>query len=396
MSDIRKRTGTKGATYQVRFADLSSPTGYSYKTFLTRKEALAYREGPKDINQRSGGKSVIEAVDEWLRVCETEGRDGRPPVSDATVRFYRYIGEIIKSYPWEKNIRQLAKSDVVAFRSWLIAERGRYLAAKTLTYFHAVLAEMATRNAVTTNVAAGVSVRQETRYSEPVVIPAPEEVQALLKAADDLANSKNKQIQKTWERYRPMIYLAIDSGMRPQEYVGIGGKNILRTGVRVERAIDRSGKLSVTKTPAARRFIELSDETLDMLVHYRDKIARSNDYDLVFPTSTGHWQSLDSWRKRCFVALCEKSGLMDKIEENGEEVLKPRYSPYALRHYFASALIEEGTDIAKIKTLMGHTDISTTFDVYAHLIQRAEDKKSRRAGMIARMRIEEQEEGQSK
>jgi integrase len=51
----------------------------------------------------------------------------------------------------------------------------------------------------------------------------------------------------------------------------------------------------------------------------------------------------------------------------------------------ASALIADGTDIAKIKTLMGHTDISTTFDVYAHLIRQTEDRKSARPGMISRM-----------
>ena len=183
-----------------------------------------------------------------------------------------------------------------------------------------------------------------------------------------------------------MLYLAVDSGMRPQEYVAIGGKNLLKTGVRVERAIDRSGSLSETKTPAARRFIELSEETLDMLVHYRDHVAIKNDYDLVFPTSTGHWQSLDSWRKRCFVAACEQAGLIDTVRVGGKDFTKPRYSPYALRHYFASVLIADGVDLAKVKTLMGHTEISTTFDVYAHLIREAEDRKSKREGMISRLK----------
>lgn len=119
-----------------------------------------------------------------------------------------------------------------------------------------------------------------------------------------------------------------------------------------------------------------------MVVHYRDHVAIANKSNLVFPTSTGHWQSLDSWRKRCFIEACEKAGLMDVTEIKGEGDFKPRYASYALRHYFASVLIAEGTDIAKIKTLMGYTDISTKFDVYAHLIQSVEDNKSRRRGMI--------------
>lgn len=387
MSDIRKRTGSKGSTYQVRYADPSSKTGYSYKTFATAKAAREFRESAKtDVTRSSAAMSVAMAVDEWLRICQMEGRDGRPAGSDATFKYYSYIAGIIKAYDWTKSARDLTKPDVVAFRSWLIEAHGRDLAAKALTYFHGVLAEMATRGYVAANVAGDVRVRRETRYSEPVAIPTQSEVASLLAAADALANSKNLQVSKPWERYRPMLYLAVDSGMRPQEYVALAGRNLSGEGVHVERAIDRSGQLSVTKTPAARRFIELSPETLDMVAHYRDHLAIPNDHDLVFPTSGGQWQSLDNWRKRCFIAALEKAGLMDKRMVEGKEVTSPRYSPYALRHYFASVLIADGVDIARIKTLMGHTDISTTFDVYAHLIQRAEDAKKKRPGMITRLK----------
>ncbi|MNJ58041.1 site-specific tyrosine recombinase XerD [compost metagenome] len=71
---------------------------------------------------------------------------------------------------------------------------------------------------------------------------------------------------------------------------------------------------------------------------------------------------------------------------DGEEVISPKYTPYSLRHFFASMLIAEKTDIAKIKTLMGHTDISTTYDVYGHLIERSADEKGHSSGMIARMK----------
>lgn len=388
MPDIRKRTGKKGVSYQVRYADSTSSTGFSYASFRTLKEAKSYLHDSQSWVSKSASKdmAVPEAVDMWLDVCQTEGREGRDPVSPATYKYYSYIGDIMKSYPWKKGIRELTKPDIVGFRSWLIAEHGRYLAAKNLTYFHAVLAEMATRGLIDSNPVSGVSVRKDTRYTEPIVIPSPKEIEALLKAADDLANSKNLQIAKAWERYRPMLYLAVDSGMRPQEYVVIAGRNILKHGVQVERALDRSGELSVPKTPASRRFIEISPETLKMVTHYRDHKAVSNPYDLVFPTSTGEWQSLDNWRKRGFFAALEKAGLVIAEMIDGQEVISPKYTPYSLRHFFASMLIAEKTDIAKIKTLMGHTDISTTYDVYGHLIERNVDEKGHSSGMISRMR----------
>lgn len=387
MSDIRKRAGAKGATYQVRYAEPGAASGYAYKTFDTAKEARAFREDAAaraaNGTQRGDHCSVAGAIDAWLRVCEKEGRDGRAPVSAATLKYYRYVAGIMKAYRWEKPVTSLTKPDIIAFRSWLIAEHGRTLAAKTLTYFHAVLAEMASRGVVPFNVCTGVSVRKETRYDEPVVIPSLAEVKALLKAADELANSRNMQTARAWARYRPMLYLAVDSGMRPQEYVAIGGSNLTESGIHVERAVDRSGRLSVPKTPAARRFIELSPATIDLVRHYRDKLSVTNAYDLVFPTASGTWQSPENWRKRGFYEACAQAGLVDTEEVDGALIEVPRYAPYALRHYFASALIAAGTDIAKIKTLMGHTDISTTFDVYAHLIRQAEHAKSERAGLIS-------------
>lgn len=389
MSDIRKRTGAKGTTYQVRYAAPGTKTGYAYKTFETAKEARAFRENAAaraGERARDGVRSVTDAVEIWLKVCEKEGRDGRAPVSTSTHKQYRYIADIIEAYPWEKDVAALTKPDIISFRSWLIAEHGRYLAGKTLRTLHGVLGEMATRGLVPVNVSTGVSVRKETRYDEPIEVPTHEDVRALLKAADELANSKNRQTARAWQRYRPMLYLAVDSGMRPQEYVAVAGANLRDGGIHIDRAIDRGGVLSVTKTPAGRRFIELSPDTFEMVTYYRDHLAMENKFDLIFPTAGGRWQSLDNWRKRGFREACEHAGLLDVETVNGKEISTPRYTPYALRHYFASVLIASGTDIAKIKTLMGHTDITTTYSVYAHLIRETEQTRNRRPGLISTIR----------
>ena len=44
MSDIRKRVGKKGNTYQVRYPSKATKSGYAFATFDTRKEALAFVE----------------------------------------------------------------------------------------------------------------------------------------------------------------------------------------------------------------------------------------------------------------------------------------------------------------------------------------------------------------
>ena len=167
-----------------------------------------------------------------------------------------------------------------------------------------------------------------------------------------------------------MLYLAVDSGMRPQEYLVVGRSALAETGVNVERALDGDGKsISVTKTPTGRRFIDLSSGTLELVQHYADKVAEENDYDLVFPDRKGGWQSRRNWQRRGFDVACEKAGLMvEKQLDDGKTESVPKFRPYDLRHFFASYHIEKKTNLKKLQKMMGHKDIETTLNVYGHLL----------------------------
>jgi integrase len=93
-------------------------------------------------------------------------------------------------------------------------------------------------------------------------------VRSMLQAADHLANHKNLQIAKPWARYRPMIYLAADSGMRPQEYLALPLADLLEQGVRITQALDRSNRIGPPKSRAARRYIPIGSQTIEMANSY--------------------------------------------------------------------------------------------------------------------------------
>jgi integrase len=395
MSDIRRRKGKKGTTYQVRYPSKGSTSGYAYKAFDTLKEARAFLESG---NARQSGRAsasdirtVAQATDLWLMACEKEGLNGREPVTDYTLQNYGYRAEFIKAYGWDKSTAELAAPDIVAFRSWLLSgDMSRDLAGKVLSSLHSVMREMVIRGHLPHNPVSGICVRSESRYKGLVVIPTKQEVIRLLRAADSLANSKNKQTARTWKRYRPMLYLAADSGMRPQEYLALSGSALRENGVYVDRAIEGSGKeISVTKTPAGRRFIELSPDTLDMVRHYAENHAIKNDHDLVFPTDTGQWQSRRNWHQRGFNAACHEAGLTRPVMVEGKPVMKDgkpvtevKYCPYDLRHFFASMLFDKKANLKKIQTVMGHTNIETTLNVYGHLLEDTDKKDAEPVGML--------------
>lgn len=391
MSDIRKRTGSKGTTYQVRYPSKATKSGYAYATFNTLKEAREYIESGahkiRSSQPSSVRMTVAEAIDQWLDVCEKEGREGRDPITKYTLQHYRHRAEIMKRFEWNQLLSELTAPDIIAFRSWLLVNcASRDQARKVLSSFHSVIKEMTQRGLIASNVASGISIRAESRYDEPVSIPSPQDVQELLAAADRLSQSNNKQIAAAWRRYRPMLYLAADSGMRPQEYLVVSRSGLHDGGIEVTRAIERPGtKLSVPKTQAGRRFIPLSPHVYDMVSEYVEEHSPNNRHDLIFPTATGHWQSIDNWRNRGFAVACREAGLTKVVQSGAKAAERPKYTPYALRHFYASILIDSRMNLKRIQTLMGHRNIETTLNTYGHLIEKAENSSEERIGMLSRL-----------
>jgi integrase len=391
LSDIRKRTGAKGTTYQVRYPSKAAKSGYAFATFKTRKEAIDFRDNSGSLwtvlPKQNDICTVTQGVQKWLDICEKEGRNGREPVTRYTLDNYEYRADIIKSYSWDKELHELAKPDIIQFRSWLLQNYSRDVAHKVLTSFHSMVLELVSRAAMTHDIAAGVTISAASRYDEPVAIPSEREIAALLTAADRLANSKNALLEKTWRRYRPMLYLAVDSGMRPQEYLVVAKASLRPTGIEVNRALDGGGtEITVTKTKAGRRLIDLNPGTLDMIRHYAENHSTKNDYDLVFPCSNGEWQSIRNWRKRGFGRACEEAGLMETVKQDGEIIERPKYKPYDLRHFYASMLIDQRVNLKRIQTLMGHRNIQTTLNVYGHLIERVESAAQERISVLTALK----------
>lgn len=368
MADIRKRKGANGNTYQVRF---SKPDGaYAFKTFSRRKEAQEFIEGlstHKHLN--TDVSAVSRAVDVWLDVCQKEGRDGRAPVSQAVLKLYKHRARIIKAYGWEKALQDLRKPDIVNFRSWLLRQHSRDQARKVLSSFHSVLIEMISRGHMGQDPAAGVRIQNE---APAVEIPDHKEVGKILRAADELAVDSHAQIREAWKRYRPMIYLAVASGMRPQEYVALPRRDVLKTGVRVSQAMDRSGRIGPPKSRAGNRVIDVGPETVEMIRNFMG--TKGDPDDLIFGTRTGRPINLIPFRASAWTPVMRRAKLM--VRDSNADKERPKYTPYALRHFFASRLLQKNHDIKYVQTQMGHASAALTLDTYGHLLPSTDDTRA--------------------
>jgi integrase len=340
------------------------------------KEARAYQENLASLRRSpsSIALKVVDAVDKWLEICETIGRDGREKVEPETLKEYTRRAEVIKEYGWTKAIHQLEPSDIVHFRSWLLENKTRDLARRSLSSLHSVLIEMKQQGYLKDDPAADVTIRSDGRYEDDdgeIEIPSDREVKAIL-AATEVLQAKNDYMAQCWARYRPMIYLAVFSGMRPSEYRGLPWPSVEGGEITVRQRADKTGIIGPVKSKAGRRTIYVPQFVTDMIFDWRDDCPKS-PHKLVFPTDSGKPIALTNFVAGAWTPLMKEAGLIIVEGTRSGKRIRPKYSPYCLRHYQASKLIEKNKDAKYIQTFMGHSDIKITYNTYGHLMKERQD-----------------------
>jgi integrase len=181
------------------------------------------------------------------------------------------------------------------------------------------------------------------------------------------------------DRYGPLYTLAIATGMRQGELFGLRWSDVdLDRGVLTVRHTLQRGtrELAEPKTERARRMLRLGVSAVGVVREQRrrqleERLAAGRkwaDRDLVFTTGTG--TALDSQNvTKALQASLRRAGL-------------PHQRFHDLRHAYATLMIEDGEELAVVSRSLGHADLSTTADVYAHLTNRMQERAAARMDSI--------------
>ena len=109
------------------------------------------------------------------------------------------------------------------------------------------------------------------------------------------------------------------------------------------------------------------------------------DLDLVFPTGNGNIEDHPNIVARGWEPTQIAAGVVVYVDGKDEEgrpikVAKGKYNFHSLRHAAASLFIEQGMNPKRVQTVMGHSSITVTYDVYGHLFADEEaDQKAMQA-----------------
>ena len=185
---------------------------------------------------------------------------------------------------------------------------------------------------------------------------------------DELYNQPNLKIQAFFR-------LLAMTGMRKQEAGALEWRDIdfKAKTVNIYKAVTRTAnglEIDTTKTVGSSRIISIDQGTLDKLLEWKEAVLPPSDEWLIFGHSSAKKphdiMSLDTSRKWLM-------SIQDKMDKKQKKKL-PRITVHGFRHTQASLLIEMGASLKEVQFRLGHEDIQTTMNTYAHVSKLAKEQ----------------------
>ena len=321
----------------------------------TKKEGLAWIHETKNqiesgLTFQAAGTSLEEFLGEWLTTVSSSSSKGTYFTYTWTVqkRILPYIGKV--------NLMDLRPDRIQRFYNFLqkegLSSHAVAVTHKTLrvAMSHAVKLRLIGRNPCSGTTPPKPEQTEMSFYDD-------RQVRSLLKTARDIE-----------DKLYPLYYLAIHTGMRQAELIGLKWEDIdwsLST-IQVRRQVRHFKGASYAflepKSKSGTRTIIVGKSALEVLkVHKTEQeILISSvgenwcNLDLVFPSGVGTPMTASNIR-RDFRKLLKASGLQPI-----------RF--HDLRHTAASLMLNHGIPVLIVSKRLGHSKPSITIDVYGHLI----------------------------
>ena len=166
------------------------------------------------------------------------------------------------------------------------------------------------------------------------------------------------------------IVLLLNTGLRIGELLALKWNNVdlqarqiyvaETRGQIIDRSDDEKKYITVdrsTKTQSSCRYVPINEKAKEALLYFKS-FGYDNPYVMANSDS-----GVVSYRNlfRAFANILEDNNI-----NHG--------SLHTLRHTFATRLFKNNVDIKVISELLGHSDISITYDIYTHVIQEQKKK----------------------
>lgn len=179
-----------------------------------------------------------------------------------------------------------------------------------------------------------------------------------------------------FRRYYNLVLLAINTGMRRGELLGLRWRDVdfkshtVTIAQQVQQLSDGTVILDTPKTEAGRRKISIPMNVSLSLQRVKDGLREIDISQnmLVFRNGSGHPIRPEAIEKM-WKQVLQESGL-------------PYRSFHCLRHTHATLLLANGIPIIEVSRRLGHSSVKQTLDMYGHAIPNYDQEIARKIAMI--------------
>lgn len=295
-------------------------------------------------------RQLILAMDEWLDIYKKD--------SVKTLTYDRLIisFKLMQKYPIAgMNVDEITCDDMQRYMRYL-TDDGYSISTikKQFNLLTAYWKHGMARGVIQSPVYLGVKLPRETAKAESI-----EEIRTYSEAEQE---KMLRQLMTLEKRQYGVIVLMLEAGLRIGEALALRWEDVLwnRHALRVRRTLIRlsseRGKTYVQDSPkskTSRRTIPLSARAMEVLERLRERagyaegyiFAREDDSSLPYSYSSVEFHIRH---------LCKDLGISYR-------------GMHAFRHTFATNCYERGCDVKILSKLLGHADVSITYNIYIHL-----------------------------
>ena len=207
---------------------------------------------------------------------------------------------------------------------------------------------------------------------------------ALTKAEQDLLLSFLSENTPN-ARWYPITAVLLGTGMRVGEATGLRWcdidfeENMIDVNHTLVYYSNGNHKckfaINDTKTPASKRLIPMTKSVREAFLMEKemqeqlDVVCSATIYgytDFVFLNRFGGLHTQGTLNK-VYKRIIRDCNDAEFLKSENPSVLLPNFSSHTLRHTFATRLCESGMNMKLIQDILGHSDISTTMDIYSHV-----------------------------
>ena len=277
-----------------------------------------------------------------------------------TVRVYPAIGHLRLDKITSRHIQQFINDLALNGKS---LKNGRPLSRKTAVHHLSFISDVFS-----------FAVKMEMLTDNPckrVTVPKGEKKEKDIYILEEVAQLF-QLLETAPLKYRTFFTLAIYSGFRRGEMLGLEWKEVdwEHNVISVRRTSNYTASKGIytdtTKTKKSQRSLKFPQSVMDLLREYK---AEQDEERIKLGTK---WQDYDrlfvKWDGRPMNNNTPYFWLKEFCEENNFRFC----DIHSLRHFYASALINEGVDAATVSGALGHSTITTTTSIYCHVFNQAQ------------------------